>query len=95
MIHENSFTVVRFKNRNGAISWRVSGWLHGVRFRKNFKTREEAAAEKAAIERRADEAASGLHSIATCLTVEQVREAEGAFQRLAGRTRSSASTTWT
>jgi hypothetical protein len=90
MIHENSFTVVRFKNRNGATSWRVSGWLHGVRFRKNFKTREEAAAEKGAIERRADEAASGLHSIATCLTVEQLREAEGAFQRLAGRTRSLA-----
>jgi len=90
MIHENSFTVVRFKNRNGATSWRVSGWLHGVRFRKNFKTREEAAAEKGAIERGADEAASGLHSIATCLTVEQLREAEGAFQRLAGRTRSLA-----
>jgi hypothetical protein len=90
MTHENSFTVVRFKNRNGATSWRVSGWLHGVRFRKNFKTREEAAAEKAAIECRAVQAASGLHSIATCLTVEQVREAEGAFQRLAGRTRSLA-----
>jgi hypothetical protein len=90
MTHENSFTVVRFKNRNGAISWRVAGWLNGVRFRKNFKTREEAAAEKAAIERRADEAASGLRSIATSLTIEQVREAEGVFQRLSGRTRSLA-----
>jgi hypothetical protein len=36
------FAVSRFKNRNGATSWRVSGWLHGVRIRKNFKAREEA-----------------------------------------------------
>ena len=87
MNHENSFTVVRFKNRNGVISWRVSGWLHGVRIRKNFKTREEAAAEKAALELGAEQAASGLRSVSTSLAVEQVREAESAFQRLAGRTR--------
>jgi hypothetical protein len=30
------------KNRNYVISWRVAGWLHGVRIRKSFKTREEA-----------------------------------------------------
>jgi hypothetical protein len=88
MTHENSFTVARFNNRNGAISWRVSGWMNDVRIRKNYKTREEAAAEKVALERGADEAASGLRSISTSLTIEQVREAEAAFQRLSARSRS-------
>jgi hypothetical protein len=49
MIHENSFAVSRFENRNDVISWRVSGGLHGVRIRKNFKSKEEAAAEKAVL----------------------------------------------
>jgi len=88
MKQENSFAVVRFKNRNGVTSWRVSGWLRGVRIRKNFKTREEAAAEKAAMEIGAEQAASGLHSISTSLTIHQIREAEAAFQRLADRSRS-------
>jgi hypothetical protein len=39
---ENTFTVGRYENRSGVSSWRVAGWLHGVRIRKNFKTREEA-----------------------------------------------------
>ncbi len=38
---DKSFDVSRFVNRNGVTSWRVSGWLHGLRFRKNFKTRQE------------------------------------------------------
>jgi hypothetical protein len=45
MKHEKLFDAVRFKNRNGVGSSRVSGWLHGVRIRKNFKTRGEAAAD--------------------------------------------------
>ena len=40
----------RFWNRDGTSSWRVSGWLAGVRNRKNFKTREEAAAGKLVLE---------------------------------------------
>jgi hypothetical protein len=59
------FAVSRFKNRNGATSWRVSGWLHGVRVRKNFRAREEAAAEKAALEVKSAQAASGLRPAAT------------------------------
>jgi hypothetical protein len=86
--HENSFALVRFKNRNGVISWRVSGWLNGVRIRKNFKSREEAASDKASMEIGAEQAASGLRSISTSLTIEQVREAEAAFQRLGERSRS-------
>ena len=70
------------KNRNGVTSWRVSGWLHAVRVRKNFKTREDAAAEKAALEVKSAQAASGLRPAATLLTEVQLREAELAFRRL-------------
>jgi hypothetical protein len=44
------FAIRRFENHNSAISWHVTGWRHGVRIRKNFKTREEAAAEKGTLE---------------------------------------------
>jgi hypothetical protein len=71
-------------------SWRVSGWLHGVRIRKNFKSKEEAAGEKAALEIKAEQDTSGLRSIMTRLTAEQAREAEAVFQRLEGRDRSLA-----
>ena len=55
---QSVFVVRRFKNRNGAFSWRVQGTLNGVRIRRNFKTQEEAAAEKAALET----SAAQLHS---------------------------------
>ena len=47
------FAVSRFENRNGITSWRVEGRINGIRFRRNFKTEEEAAAEKATLELRA------------------------------------------
>ena len=60
MNQENSFSVSRFKNRNGAFSFRVEGRLHGVCIRRNFKTQDEAAAEKAAPELKAMQSGSGL-----------------------------------
>ena len=81
----SEFAIGRFENRNGVISWRVTGWLHGERVRRNFKTREEAAAEKATLEIQAEEAASGLSRVATSLTLEQVRDAESVFRRLEGK----------
>lgn len=89
-MNQTEFAVSRFENTNGVTSWRVSGWLHGVRIRKNFKTREEAAAEKAAFELKAMQVASGLRPVATSLTEEQVRDAEAAFRRLVGNPRSLA-----
>ncbi len=80
-----TFVVSRFENRNGISSWRVSGFLHGLRLRKNFKTREEASAEKAVLEIKALQATSGLRSIATALTEERVRQAEALFQRVEGK----------
>jgi DUF1365 family protein len=62
MSHDKSFTVSRFQNRNGTYSWRISGFISGVRIRKNFPTREEAAAGMSALETRAIQASSLLHS---------------------------------
>ena len=81
------FVVSSFDNRNGNTSWRVDGYFNGVRIRKNFKTREEAAAEQTMLELKALNAANGLHTIATVLTAEQVREAEAVFHRLAENAR--------
>lgn len=82
MRHENSFTVSRFKNRNGVFSWRVDGYLNGVRIRRNFKSQEEAAAEKSALELKALQLASNLRAVTTCLSEDQVRQAEAVFSRL-------------
>lgn len=87
-MNQSSFAVTRFENRNGVISWRVDGRLHGVRIRKNFKTREEAIAEKATQELKALQADAGLQSATTFLSEEQLREAETAFNRLKEKPRS-------
>jgi integrase len=63
----------------------VSGLLGCVRVRRNFKAREEAAAEKAALEIKAQQIDSGDQSVLTHLTENQVQEAEAVFQRLAGK----------
>jgi hypothetical protein len=54
------FAVGRFKNRNGVFSFRVDGQLNGVRIRRNFKSQEEAAAEKNVLELKALQLASSL-----------------------------------
>jgi hypothetical protein len=82
MKNENLFSVRRFKNRNGVFSFRVDGRLNGVRIRRNFKTQEEAAFEKAALKLKALQLASDLRAVITCLTESQVRDAEAAFRRL-------------
>lgn len=84
-MNQTEFDVTRFTNRNGTTSWRVTGWLHGLRVRKNFKTREEAGAEKFTLEVQAAQTAYGMRTVATSLTIEQVREAEVVFQRLRSR----------
>lgn len=82
------FTIRRFNNRNGAISWRMIGYIHGERIRRNFKTREEAAAEKAALETKRLQIANGHRALLSSLTDEQAREAEAAFLRLRGKAHS-------
>ncbi len=84
-MNHTEFAVSRFENRNGVTSWRIAGWLHGVRIRKNFKIREEAAAEKAALELNALQATAGMRAAMTFLADEQLRQAEDAFRRIDGR----------
>jgi hypothetical protein len=79
---KTAFTIKPFKNRNGVISFRVAGWLLGERIRKNFKTREDAAAGHAALELRLLQSQSNLRDASTFLTEGQLREAEAAFLRL-------------
>jgi integrase len=88
MNHENKFSVSRFRNRNGVFSFRIEGRLNGVRIRRNFKTLEEAATEKAALELKGLQIGSNLRAVTTCLADDQVREAEAAFRRLAANDRS-------
>lgn len=85
-MNQPTFSVNRFENRNGIVSWRVDGRLNGLRIRRNFKSQEEAAAEKAALDIRAAQLASGrLNDVATSLTIEQVHDAEAAFRQIDGR----------
>jgi len=86
----SSFAVKPYKNASGTPSWRVSGWLFGARVRKNFATREEAGAERIALEVRAAQANGGFRAAATTLTDPQLRDAEDAFRRIGGRPRSLA-----
>jgi integrase len=59
-----------------------------VRIRKNFRSREEAGAEKAALEIKALQDASGMRALATFLSEDQLRESEAAFRKLSGRSQS-------
>ncbi len=86
-MNQQKFGVSRFVNRNGVTSGRVAGWLHGLRIRKNFPTREEAAAENATLELKAAQTENGMRATATTLTEAQVREAEVLFRRVAGKER--------
>ena len=83
-MNHTQFAVSRFENRNGVTSWRLAGRLHGIRIRKNFKTKEEAAAEKAILELKAVQATAGLRAATTFLEDDQLREAEAAFRRITG-----------
>ena len=84
-MNDTKFAVSRFQNRNGVTSWRVAGWLHGVRIRKNFLTKEEAAAEKATLEIKAAQVSAGFRPAMTLLTDAQLRDAEASWHRLQGK----------
>lgn len=83
-----SFSISEFTNPSGEVVFRVSGTLEGKRVRKNFPTRAEAKAEADVLELQRLQADSGLRPILTRLTDTQAHEAEAAFRRLEGRTRS-------
>ncbi|AHF89148.1 hypothetical protein OPIT5_01610 [Opitutaceae bacterium TAV5] len=78
---KSAFTVKPFRNRNGALSWRVSGWLHGLRIRKNFRDKQAAFVERGALDLKLMQTQASLHPVITGLTEEQVRQAEVLFHR--------------
>jgi len=77
-----SFTIRPFKNRNGVISRRVSGWILGERVRRNFKSREDAIIGRNTLMLKQAHANSSLRVVSTFLTDAQLREAEAAFLKL-------------
>jgi len=87
MKQATKLAVAPFENRNGSTSYRVIGWLHGERVRKNFKTREEASAERAALEIQSLQTTHGMRAVPTTLSIEQVRDAEVAYRRLEDNSR--------
>jgi hypothetical protein len=90
---EGRFTLKRIEVRNGPFTYatyRVEGKLNGIRIRKNFKSRHEAAGEKQRLEIEAANTDGAIAAQNTSLTAEQLREAEAAFHRLGGRSLSLA-----
>ena len=85
-----SFVISEFTNPSGEVVFRVSGQLDGKRIRKNFATRTEAQAERQTLEIARIQAECGVRTAATRLTDDQLKEAEAAFHRRGGRTRSLA-----
>lgn len=81
----STLTIARFRNRNGAYSWRVGGQFNQVRIRRNFKDREDAIVHKATLEASAYLENSELRVAITSLTNAQLRDAECAFRWVQGR----------
>lgn len=88
MKQKHSFVISQFTNPSGEIVFRVSGWVHGKRIRQNLATRAEAQAQRQVLEIAALQAGSGMRVATTRLADDQLQEAEAAFHRLEGRTRS-------
>ncbi len=81
-MNHSKFAIGGFENRNGKTSWRVEGRIDGVRFRRNFKTKEEAVAEKGILDLKYLQLSSNIRSATTFLTDPELRQAEAAYQRL-------------
>jgi hypothetical protein len=74
-------SITPFTNRNGVTSYRVGGYVRGERIRKNFKTRDDAIAEKNTLEIKFAQTDAGLRTVGTFLTEAQLREAEALYLR--------------
>jgi integrase len=76
------FKISRFLNPSGDEVFRLSGTLNGKRIRKNFKTRDEAVAERQVLEVEHLNGKSEGQTVWTTLTHEQNRDAIAAVNRL-------------
>jgi integrase len=87
MAQAAQFVISEFTNPSGEIVFRVTGWLHGKRIRKNYPTQSEATAARQLLEIQHLQSETSVRITATRLTDEQLHEAEAAFRRLAGKPR--------
>jgi uncharacterized repeat protein (TIGR03803 family) len=81
------FHVIPFVNPSGETSFRVAGYKpSGERVRENFTTEEEAIGRKAELDIEAANiiTTTATRLKATCLSDEQVQDAERAFAKLGG-----------
>jgi hypothetical protein len=76
-MNHGKFAIGRFENRNGRTSWRVEGQIDGTRFRRNFKTKEEAVAEKAIPDLKYLQLSANIRSATTFVTDTERRGLEG------------------
>ncbi|MGJ8724580.1 MAG: tyrosine-type recombinase/integrase [Roseibacillus sp.] len=84
------FTISRFTNGSGSVSWKVAGTMpDGTRVRKNFPTKAEALQQQSDLELEADGFAEQRPTQRTSLTVEQLADAEAAFQQIGLRSLST------
>ncbi len=81
------FSISEFTNPSGKIVFQLYAFLDGKRFRKNFKTRAEAEAERSVQEVNWLRE-SNTRTAITRLTDEQLHEAEAVLRRLEGQARS-------
>ena len=70
------FKLSDYTNPSGSKSFRVSGWLRGIRIRKNFQCRHEAQKELEDLELKRLDTLNSLRTVVTRLSQEQLREAE-------------------
>jgi len=81
------FVISEFTNPSGEIVFRLTGWLDGMRIRKNFPSRAEASAERQTLEIQSVQSTTGVRTTATRLSDEQLHEAEALFRRMDGKPR--------
>ena len=69
------FVISEFTNPSGEVVFRLTGWLDGKRIRKSFPSRAEASAERQTLEIQSIQSTTGVRTIATRLSDEQLHEA--------------------
>jgi hypothetical protein len=56
------FVISEFTNPSGEIVFRLTGWLDGMRIRKNFHSRAEASAERQTLEIQSVQSTTGVRT---------------------------------
>ncbi|MDD3179554.1 MAG: site-specific integrase [Opitutaceae bacterium] len=82
------FVISEFTNPSGKIVFQLYARIDGQRFRKNFRTRAEAEAERQVQEVNWLQRDTGTRAAITRLNEDQLHEAEAVFRRLAAHPRS-------